>query len=248
MLAADALPWATNSLHLKGLAIDQATTPSKNSYVLAALRSDILSAKLKPNARLHLKVLMARYNTSVAPVREALAVLAGAGLVTSESQRGFRVAPASREDFLDIAAMRKLLEVSALKMSIALGGDDWVSEIRRVHKIFSRLSQKAGHDDPISDAWETYHREFHFSLISKCGSPTLLNFWSQLHDRFDRYRRLTLPSGSYMAGTASDHDEIMDAAIERDILRAAALVDNHIQNITDVVLEQYVELEGPRPS
>jgi GntR family transcriptional regulator, carbon starvation induced regulator len=97
-----------------------------------------------------------------------------------KSQRGFRVAPASREDFLDIAAMRKVLEVSALKMSIALGGDDWVSEIRRVHKKFSRLSQKA----TISDAWETNHREFHFSLISKCGSPTLLNFWSQLHDRF----------------------------------------------------------------
>jgi DNA-binding GntR family transcriptional regulator len=68
-----------------------------------------------------------------------------------------------------------------------------------------------------------------------------MNFWSQLHDRFDRYRRLTLPSGSYMAGTASDHEDIMEAVISRDVSRAATLMSDHIQSITDVVLEQYVE-------
>ncbi|WP_159008538.1 GntR family transcriptional regulator [Bradyrhizobium sp. S69] len=150
--AAEALPREADSLQPKSVAIDRARTFSKNSYVLAALRSDIISAKFKPNARLHLKSLMACYDTSVAPVREALAVLAGVGLAISEGRRGFRVAPVSREDFLDTAAMRKLLEVSALKTSIELGSDDWVREIRRVHKTFSRISQKAGHDDPISGA------------------------------------------------------------------------------------------------
>jgi GntR family transcriptional regulator, carbon starvation induced regulator len=241
MFAAEALPWATDSLYWKSLASGEAAATSKNAYVLARLRGDILSSKFQPNAKLYLKVLTARYDTSVAPVREALAVLAGAGLVVSESQRGFRVAAASRADFVDIAALRKLLETSALNMSMARGGDQWVSEIRRVHTLFSRLSQKAGHDDPISDAWETYHREFHFSLISECGSPALLNFWSQLHDRFDRYRRITLASGSYMAGTAGDHDDIMEAVIRRDAARAAALVGDHIQKITDIILEQYVE-------
>jgi GntR family transcriptional regulator, carbon starvation induced regulator len=241
MFAAEALPWATDSLYWKSLASGDAAATSKNAYVLARLRGDILSAKFQPNAKLYLKVLTARYNTSVAPVREALAVLAGAGLVVSESQRGFRVAAASRADFIDIAALRKLLETSALKMSIARGGDAWVSEIQRVHALFSKLSQKAGHDDPISDAWETYHREFHFSLISECGSPALLNFWSQLHDRFDRYRRITLASGSYMAGTAGDHDDIMEAVIRGDAARATALVGDHIQKITDIILEQYVE-------
>ncbi len=143
MFAAEALPWATDSLQWKGLALDHTVASSKNAYVLARLRSDILSAKFKPNAKLYLKVLTATYDSSVAPVREALAVLAGAGLVVSESQRGFRVAPASRADFKDIAALRKLLELSALRMSIERGGDAWVREIERVHRLFSRLSQKA---------------------------------------------------------------------------------------------------------
>ena len=44
-----------------------------------------------------------------------------------------------------------------------------------------------------------------------------------------------------MAGTASDHEDIMEAVISRDVSRAATLMSDHIQSITDVVLEQYVE-------
>jgi GntR family transcriptional regulator, carbon starvation induced regulator len=241
MFVAEALPWATASIQWKCRRIDRTAAVSASSYVLARLRGDILSAYFKPNSKLFLKVLTSRYETSVAPVREALAVLSGAGLVISESQRGFRVAPASRADFVDIANLRKQLEITALEMSIACGGDNWLREIRKVHETFSRMSQKVGHDEPISDLWEACHREFHFSLISECGSPTLLNFWSQLHDRFDRYRRLTLPSGSYMAGTANDHSDIMEAVIGRDIARASRLMSDHIQAIADIVLEQYVE-------
>jgi len=44
-----------------------------------------------------------------------------------------------------------------------------------------------------------------------------------------------------MAGTANDHGEIMEAMIGRDITRASRLMSEHIQTITDIVLEQYVE-------
>jgi DNA-binding GntR family transcriptional regulator len=239
VIAAEALPWATDSLQWKHREFDRSCATSASGYVLTRLRNDILSAHFAPGSKLYLKVLIDRYDTSVAPVREALAVLSGAGLAVSESQRGFRVAEASRTDFLDIASLRMQLEVFALEQSILRGGDRWVDEIDHVYRAFSRLSQRAGLDQPISNEWESYHREFHFSLISHCGSPTLLNFLSQLHDRFDRYRRITLPSGSYMAATAGDHEEIKDAAIHRDIHRACKLMREHIRSITDVVLDQY---------
>ncbi len=43
-----------------------------------------------------------------------------------------------------------------------------------------------------------------------------------------------------MAGTAGDHEEIKNAAIRRETKRATALIRDHIQNITDIVLEQYI--------
>lgn len=190
MIAASALPWAAHSLNWKHLDFDRSCSSSASAYVLARLRGDILSAEFAPNAKLYLKILMARYNTSVAPVREALAVLSGAGLVIAESQRGFRVAPASRSDFEDIARLRVQMEISALERSIDHGNDVWEKQLCSIYKIFSRLSPNDDRNNLITNSWETYHREFHFALISQCGSPTLLNFCSQLHDRFDRYRRL----------------------------------------------------------
>jgi DNA-binding GntR family transcriptional regulator len=239
MIAAEALPWASDSLYWKHREFDRSNASSVSAYVLARIRGDILSAYFRPGTKLHLKVLTARYNTSVAPVREALAVLCGAGLVTAVSQRGFKVAPASRIDFQDIAELRKQLEASALEKSMILGDEQWVAEVRSAYEPFVQFAQKIGQDDPITDAWEAHHREFHFSLISRCGSPTLLNFCSQLHDRFDRYRRLALPHGSYMAGVSGDHEDLRDAAIRRDVRRATELLREHIQAITDVVLEQY---------
>lgn len=239
LVAANALPWAANSLNWKHRQLDRANTPSVTSYVLARIRGDILSAHFRPGAKLHLKVLTARYDTSVAPVREALAVLSGAGLVVAESQRGFRVAQASRTDFLDVVTMRQQMEVLALEKSIELGDELWSKSVSRAYDAFSGLATKAGSGEPISDAWESHHREFHFSLISHCGSPTLLNFCSQLHDRFDRYRRLILPNSSYMAGTAGDHEDIRDAVLARDTQRAAQLIMDHIRAISDVILEQY---------
>ncbi len=235
-----AQPWSTSALQWKRTRLTPGSASSKASYVLARLREDILATRFKPTEKLYLKVLTARYDTSVAPVREALAVLAGAGLVILESQKGFRVAPASRDDFVDIAKARKLVEVSALQMSIANGSDEWAQRIPRVYQNLSDLLPRAGTVGPISDPWEFHHREFHFCLIADCGSPTLLNFWSQIHDRFDRYRRLALPSSAYMAGTSDEHSDIMEAVLMRDAKRAAALIGDHIQSITDIVLGQYV--------
>src|SRR5690606_36218937 len=109
----------------------------------------------------------------------------------------FRVAHASRADFLDVVVMRQQMEMLTLEKSIELGNELWVKSVARAYDAFSCLATKAGSGEPISDAWESHHREFHFSLISHCGSPTLLNFCAQLHDRFDRYRRLILPNSSY---------------------------------------------------
>ena len=49
-----------------------------------------------------------------------------------------------------------------------------------------------------------------------------------------------LPSKSYMAGVAGDHDEIKDAALLGDADRAVALLDRHIQLMSEVLLGQYV--------
>jgi GntR family transcriptional regulator, carbon starvation induced regulator len=230
-------PWAADLSEHKRSCLDRDDAPSATAYVLNRLRADILAAHFSPGAKLPLKILIDRYKTSVVPIREALAVLCGAGLAVSECQRGFRVAAASREDFTDVAEMRRRLETLALRMSIERADADWEKEVKEASEKLARISQKVGQDGPISDEWELLHRQFHFALIECCGSRSLLDFCFQLYDRYDRYRRLALPSKSYMAGVAADNDEIVAAAVGRHVDSAVALLERHIEAMTDVILE-----------
>jgi GntR family carbon starvation induced transcriptional regulator len=237
-------PWATDLVTGKQRCADRYDAPSTVAYVLTRLRADILGLHFAPGAKLPLKILVDRYKASVVPIREALAVLCGVGLVVSESQRGFRVAPASWEDFADVAEMRTRLETMALRMSIERAGTDWEEEVRTVSAELARISQRVGQDGPISDEWEYLHRQFHFTLIAWCDSPSLLNFCFQLYERYDRYRRLALPCRSYMAGVAVDNDEIVAAALARKPDVASALLERHIGAMTEVILD--VTRSSPR--
>lgn len=171
--------------------------------VLGQLRRDILGVRFRPGAKLPLKVLAHEYDVGLTPLREALALLCGAGLVIQESQRGFTVAPVSETDFADIAACRRRIEPMCLALAITRGDETWRRQIEQAHRRFAPAAPRVGENAAIDEAWEVSHRAYHFALISACGSPAMLGFCMQLHDRFDRYRRLYIPTKSLMAGTGA---------------------------------------------
>jgi GntR family carbon starvation induced transcriptional regulator len=231
------ISWTNDLIESKGRSLDRSEAPSATTYVLHQLRADIVAGHFAPGEKLPLKILVDRYKTSVAPIREALAALCGTGLAVSQSQRGFRVAEVSSEDFALVAEMRKRLELLALKISIERASPIWVEEARRAFKELTTISQKVGQDGPITVEWEFLHRQFHFTLIANCGSPSLLNICAQLNDRYDRYRRLAIRSKSYMAGVAVDNEEIVGAAVAGNVDLATALLERHIDAMTEVILE-----------
>jgi GntR family transcriptional regulator, carbon starvation induced regulator len=217
---------------------DNAST-SITASVLARLRADILSARLVPGAKLSIKVLCYDYAAGITPLREALILLCGAGLVIQESQRGFSVAPTSHRDFSDVADCRRRLETMALALAIGRGDLAWRHRVAEARAAYAAVSARVGENAPIDEIWEERHRRFHFALISACGSMALLNFCAQLHDRFDRYRRIAVPTKSSMAHVGTDHDVIMAAAIKGDAAGAVATLDRHIAETAELVLGYY---------
>ncbi len=205
--------------------------------VLGQLRRDILGVRFRPGAKLPLKVLAHEYDVGLTPLREALALLCGAGLVIQESQRGFTVAPVSETDFADIAACRRRIEPMCLALAITRGDETWRRQIEQAHRRFAPAAPRVGENAAIDEAWEVSHRAYHFALISACGSPAMLGFCVQLHDRFDRYRRLYIPTKSLMAGTGGDHEEIAEAALSGDSARASRLLDRHIAATAALIME-----------
>jgi DNA-binding GntR family transcriptional regulator len=78
--------------------------------VYEELRHDIVSCELMPGAEIREAELAARFEVSKSPVRDALISLEREGLVITIPRQGYRVAPVSISDMLDMFHLRAALE------------------------------------------------------------------------------------------------------------------------------------------
>ena len=191
------------------------------------IKRDILFGDLAPGSKLKLDGLRERYQASMSTLRETLNRLASEGFVDALDQRGFFVTPVSREDLIEIANLRVLLECHALRLSVANGDTDWEGNLVAAHHKLHLMEQKmlAG-DDSQKEDWKRYDWEFHLALIEACGSKNLLSLHSVLYDKYLRYQMLVL---TYRGEEAvEEHRKVFEAALARDIETAAETLKTHI--------------------
>jgi GntR family transcriptional regulator, carbon starvation induced regulator len=210
--------------------------PTLNAQVLSQLRADIVDCHLMPNERLRLEALRNRYGVGGSPIREALMRLEAEGLVQLEQNKGFSVSAVSRDSLLDLMRTRIEIEGLALRWSIERGGVEWEANILGA---FHRLSHHKKADptipNAISAAWRREHRAFHAALAEACGSPMLLAIRSGLFAQAERYVALSILSKAKPRDDVAEHESIMRAALTRDVARAVALNNQHIERTTEKV-------------
>lgn len=210
----------------------QATRPGSAttaSRIYEALRQDLLNGRFGAGERLSITRLRETYQVGLSPLREALNRLAAYGLLRQENQRGFRVLELTRAELADITEMRRQLEGMALELAIQHGDDEWESQLLAANHRLGR----AGEGTPVGD-WEQLHTRFHNALVAPCGSTWLLRFISQLHDQFDRYRRVAPRAQELRHRLDAQHQELVDLALARDARRARALIEEHITLSSEV--------------
>jgi len=117
------------------------------------LRYDILHNRLDPGSRLRFRELRERYKSGLSPLREALMRLVAEGLVLLEDHKGFRVAPVSREEMIDIANTLLELEAIAIRWAIEKGDDRWEADIvARLHELSKR--EMFAPDGSLDPEWD----------------------------------------------------------------------------------------------
>ncbi|WP_439588689.1 GntR family transcriptional regulator [Hydrogenophaga sp.] len=214
-----------------------------STMIAGNLRAAISNGELAPGSKLRLDELRVTFGVSLSPLREALSRLSAEGFVVMEDQRGYKVAPVSEANLVEVTKLRAMVECFALRESIQQGDDKWegevVASLYRINKL-SRL------DDPGSKAaWETAHRDLHYRLISACRMPLLLSFSSTLHDLNDRYRRLFLISRPIDKAVQREHAEICNAALERNADLACEIMRNHIERTGANIRKAILKTEMP---
>lgn len=203
------------------------TTETVGEAAFRRVRSDIIQGVLAPGDKLTLDRLKQQYEVGVGTLREILTRLATESFVVAEPQRGFEVASASETDLRDLGALRLLLENHALALSFQAGDLEWEGRIVAAHHKLATVEKRllAGEIGRTPD-WIRYDRSFHESLISACGSPSLMSMHTSVFDRFVRYHML---AGSFRGKpVAQDHLLLLEAALARDVAEGQRLLAAHV--------------------
>ncbi|QCK88419.1 FCD domain-containing protein [Phreatobacter aquaticus] len=225
----------------------KATEETRAGDVLHRMRLDIISCTLKPGTRLRFEALKELYAVSFSTLREALSRLVAEGLVLSEGQRGFMVAPLYLSDLEDLTNVRVLVDQECISRSIIHGDDDWEAEIMAAFHRMDRLKERLGDHYFLSDEWSVLHGGFHRSLVNACQSPTLLDFRDKLFQRANRYQRMSCQFRTKWRPKDVEHRTLMEAIIARDAVGARSLIERHMRETTENVIQYAGQFLSPEP-
>lgn len=197
----------------------------------------IINGEHPPGSRLKLSGLAERYGAGLIPLREALSRLAHRGFVIPESQKGFRVAPVSRDDLLDLTRTRIDIECLALRRSVEDGDIEWETRILSAAHRLKRTEVYADEKQTrVTPAWESAHMAFHDALTSACGSPRIMDFRSSMTDHAKRYRQLSVGYSASPRQTEAEHEAIINAALNRDADELCHLMGAHFSLTAEIIL------------
>ncbi len=210
----------------------QAATLTKSVY--EQLRTDVLNGKLRPGEKLGAGALRKRFNTGSSPVREALNRLLSEGFVALEEQKGFRVAPVSRQELGELLTARCWIDGAALRGSVANFTTAWEENlVLALHRLAKTARGKRGKVE--NSDWENRHKAFHLALVSGCGTHWIVKISEQLFDAAERYRLLGV---DYVPerNELDEHRAIVNACLERNADAAVDLLKGHYGRTYDVIV------------
>jgi DNA-binding GntR family transcriptional regulator len=210
---------------------NRVSPPTVTQYVLETVRADILSGRYPMNSRLDQQAIAAELGVSIIPVRECLRQLEAEGLVQISPRRGVFVIELSIDEFREIYSIREVLEELAIQQALPHMTPAHLDYVSQINARFIQAIQ----DRAFATALEI-NQEFHLALYEPAQQPLLIDLISSLSTRSMRYRQIyvNLPNRAQQA--IVDHETILAACRNRDVVAAGQAVRSHLRRTLEGVL------------
>ena len=98
--------------------------------------------------------------------------------------------------------------------------------IRDSHKLALMEERMKAGDRSEAETWKRYDWQFHQTLISACGSRTLMETHAGVFDKYLRYQVLALTDRGEIA--VREHRMLLECALKRDAKTATEVLIAHI--------------------
>ncbi|MCL6517177.1 GntR family transcriptional regulator [Alicyclobacillus sp.] len=186
------------------------------------IATEILQGRLHPGDRLKEEELAEKFQTSRAPVREALYLLQIDGLVERQPRRGTVVKAYTQKEIRELYEVRQGLELIAVERLRQV----WNRQAaQRFHAVLADMERALANAD--AEAYSESNEAFHELMFDLAGNEVLLRLYRQLQNLLRLLLRLSTQEPAQMRASYEEHRAIV-AALERGDFEEArrVLADN----------------------
>ncbi len=191
--------------------------------VAELLRQRIFAHQLQPGSWMDEMKMAEEFGISRTPLREALKVLAGEGLVTMKVRRGAYVTEVSPKDLLQVYHLLALLESDAASELAQSATDAQIAELQALHDAL-----EASTDD--RDAFFIANERFHMRVLEMLDNKWLSQMVADLRKVMKLNRHNSLFKSGRVEESLQEHRELMQALAARNAGQAQQCVKLHFRN------------------
>ncbi|MEX2542895.1 MAG: GntR family transcriptional regulator [Trueperaceae bacterium] len=201
-----------------------------SSRVFAWLRNEILVGNIGSGERLAELDIAKRLGVSPTPVREAIRLLSGDGLVEYVDRKGVKVISLSEQEITKCFSVRNSLERLALKEAFP---QMTAADKEQLMTLAEGTAEARG--KPFGVLLEI-DRNFHAFLVQRAQNLWLTEFTHRLSNALT-VARLPLFKNPDITKVTEEHTAVADAVLENDLILADRLLDEHIKRVRHNAIE-----------
>jgi DNA-binding GntR family transcriptional regulator len=224
--------------------LDSVSIKTLREHTYKAIKSSILKNKLLPGQHISIGELAGQLGISETPVREALAILKGEGLIDYEPHRKVQIGKITEEDVRQIYEVRRLLEPHAVRLVIAS-----ISKAQELKASLERVNEqvKSFIHGPVDTSKYENYIEIDLRLnevFLQAGGRTLFReILEFVSDRSMRIRTLVEAtsrdrSTSVVNKITKEHQRIIKAMLDGNLEEAEVRLREHLINGEARTLEE----------
>lgn len=195
------------------------------------LKERIISGVYEEGFSLRQEALARDFGTSRIPVREALFLLEGDGLVEFKPHKGAVVKSLTLEELKELFHLRAVLECDMLRHAIPRMREEDFIKAEAAHQKYRKIS-KTGKDHHLLP---DLNLEFHMCLYRPSGLAMSMNMVRSINANTDRYRRFQLGLHGPAKCSYREHAALLEKCREWDVEGAVNILEKHILSLREVM-------------
>jgi DNA-binding GntR family transcriptional regulator len=203
-----------------------------HDQVLLRLRAMLVDGRVAPGAKLNERELCERLGVSRTPLREAIKRLAAEGLVDLLPNRGAVAVKLSETDVVHIFEVLADLEGMSGELAAQRISEAECGEIKALH--YDMLACFARRD--ISGYYRLNSR-IHAAINLAARNPLLTKIYRECNARAQSLRFRTNQDEAKWKLAVREHEQMIEALVERDASGLRAIMSEHLLRKRDTVLE-----------